>query len=62
MESQSANYLQIVSVSCVLHFLDSSLPSRIAFAGLHSKEHTKFPSKGGLHHVTFVLIQAHVTS
>jgi len=55
MESQSANYLQTVSVSSVLHFLDSPLPSGVDFAGLCSKEHIGFPSKRGLHHVTSLL-------
>lgn len=55
MESQSTNYLQTVSASSVLHFLDSLLPSRTAFAELHSKEHTEFPSKRGLHYVTPLL-------
>lgn len=55
MESQSANYLQTVSVSSVLHFLDFSLPSGIVFAGLRSKEHTEFPSKRDFLHVTPLL-------
>lgn len=54
MESQSANYLQTVSVSSVVHLLDSLLPS--GTQGCVLRNALNFPSKSSLSWYTFALM------